>query len=269
MLRTRLLTAIVLIPIVIWLVYLGGLPFLALVAGLTALAEIEFCLLIARRFQPSHLFGVALVWLFLLDARLTQGGLLRPGLVAVLSLLLIWQIVRHRHLKTADWTGVIASGLYLGAYGSCLIKLRQLPGDGLWWTLIAVPAILFADSGAYFVGSAWGKHKLAPSLSPGKTWEGYGGGILVGSLTAAFLAWLWGFRTSPGSAITAQQGLLLGALISGLAPVGDLAVSILKREAGVDNSGKLLPGHGGVLDRLDSVLWAAAIGYYYVVWLVK
>ncbi len=270
MLRTRLLTAIVLIPVVIWLIYLGELPFLALVAGLAALAEIEFCRLLSRfRFRAIHLFGVALVWLFLLDGQFTEWGLLRPGLVMVLSTSLIWQMVRQDHLTVADWTGVMASGLYVGSYGSYLVRLRGFPLDGLWWTLVAIPSILFADSAAYFVGSAWGKRRLASSVSPGKSWEGYVSGVLVGGAMGGFLAWLWAFTAGPESTLTPWRGLILGLLISTLAPIGDLVVSMIKREAGVKDSGRLLPGHGGALDRLDSVLWAAAIGYAYVTWLAR
>lgn len=269
MLRTRLLTAVVLIPIVVWLIYLGDLPFLALVAGLAMFAEIEFCLLVMPDgFQPIHLIGVALVWLFLLDSQFAEWRLLRPGMVAILSVSVVWLIIRHRWLEVTDWAGVVASGMYIGLYGSHLIRLRQLSGDGLWWTLVAIPAILLADSAAYFVGSAWGRHKLAPSLSFGKTWEGYGSGIVVGSLMGGLLAWLWTFAAGPGTTVTAFRGLVLGALIGSIAPIGDLVVSLVKREAGVDDSGKLLPGHGGALDRLDTVLWTAVIGYYYAMWLL-
>jgi len=269
-LRARLLTAIVLIPIVIWLIYLGGLPFLALVASLATLAEIEFCILIGRvGFRPIHLFGIALVWLLLLDGQLVEWNLLRSGVTAILSLSLVWQMARRKYLKIEDWTGMVASGVYVGLYGSYLMRLRALPGDGRWWALIAIPVILLADSAAYFVGSAWGKHKLVPSLSSGKTWEGYASGVLVAGAAGAFLAWLWTFRTGPGSSVTASRGLGLGMLIGTLAPIGDLVVSMIKREAGVDNSGKLLPGHGGALDRLDSVLWTAVIAYYYVALILK
>ena len=269
MLRTRLLTAIVLIPIVVWLIYLGDMPFLALVAGLATLAEMEFCVLITRLgFRPIHLFGIALVWLFLLDG-FTEWNLLRPGLTVILSLSLMLQIARRKHSRVGDWTGTVASGVYVGLFGSYLVRLRGLSGEGLWWTLVAIPAILLADSAAYFIGSKWGRHKLAPSLSFGKTWEGYASGILVAGLAGAFFAWLWTFRTGPGGTLTASRGLVLGLLIGTLAPIGDLAVSMFKREAGVDDSGKLLPGHGGALDRLDSVLWTAAIAYYYATQFVK
>jgi phosphatidate cytidylyltransferase len=169
----------------------------------------------------------------------------------------------------ADWTGTIAGGTYIGVCGSYLVRLRELPADGLWWTFIVIPAILFADAAAYLIGSAWGRHKVAPSLSFGKTWEGYTAGVLVGGLMGGFLGWLWVFRVGPESTVTALRGLVLGTLVAALAPIGDLAISAAKREAGVEDSGRLLPGHGGALDRLDSVLWAAVIGYYCVTYFTK
>lgn len=269
-LRTRLLTAIVLIPIVAWLLYLGGLPFLAVVWVLTTIAEVEFCLLISRRgFQAMHVFGIAILWLLLLDGKFAERELVQPGLAAILFSSLAWRVFRHKRLRMVDWTGTIASGLYVGLCGFHLIRLRELPDDGLWWTLIVIPAILIADAAAYLVGSAWGRHKLAPSVSFGKSWEGYTGGIVAGGLTSALLGWLWRFQIGPGSAVTGVRGLILGTLIAALAPMGDLAISTVKREAGVKDSGKLLPGHGGVLDRLDSVLWAAVIGYYCVTWFMR
>jgi phosphatidate cytidylyltransferase len=269
-LRTRLLTAIVLIPIVAWLVYLGDLPFLALVALFTTVAEIEFCLLLSHHeFRAVHLFGIAALWLFLLDGQFPQRELVGPGLAAILLSSLVWRIFRYRDLTMADWTGTIASGVYIGLCGSHLIRLRGLPLDGLWWTLIVIPAILVADAAAYLVGSTWGRHRLAPSLSFGKSWEGYTGGVVAGGLASAVLGQLWSLQVGPGGAITALRGLILGTVIAAIAPIGDLAISAVKREAGVKDSGKLLPGHGGMLDRLDSVLWAAVIGYYCVMWFTR
>jgi phosphatidate cytidylyltransferase len=269
-LRTRLLTVIVLTPIVVWLIYLGGLPFLALIAVLATVAEVEFCLLVASSgFRPAHLFGIALVWLFLLDGAVPRWGLLMPSLAVVFCTSLAWQVLEYPRSRLETWTGVVASGVYVGLCASFLIRLRELPGDGLWWTLIAVPASLFADGAAYVAGSVWGRRKLAPSLSLGKTWEGYAGGIAVGSLMAALLAWVWSHRVGPGSAVTGFRGLVLGILISTLTPMGDLAVSMIKREAGVEDSGRLLPGHGGALDRLDSILWTAVIAYCYATWVVR
>ncbi|MGD8967315.1 MAG: CDP-archaeol synthase [Anaerolineae bacterium] len=270
MLRARLLTAVILAPIVAWLIYLGDLPFLSLIVTLTTLAEIEFCLLIARHeFQTVHVFGIALVWLFLLDGKFPRWGLLEPGLAVILLSSLAWQVFHYEQSGMVDWTGTIASGIYIGLCASYLIRLRALPEDGFWWTFIVIPAILFADAAAYLVGSVWGRHRLAPSLSSGKSWEGYIAGVLVGGLMSAFLGWLWTFRVGPGSTVTGLRGLISGTLVAALAPIGDLAISMVKREVGVEDSGKLLPGHGGALDRLDSVLWAAVIGYYCVNWFTK
>lgn len=269
MLRTRLITAIILIPIAAWFIYLGNLPFLALIGVLTTLAEIEFSRLMARRgFQPVHLFGIGLVWLCLLDTQFVGWELLDRGLVITLLISLSWQVLYHPRSRVLEWAGAITSGLYVGLCGSYLVRMRALPDDGLWWTLIAIPVTLFADAIAYTVGSLWGKHKLAPQLSSGKTWEGYASGVLASTLIGAFLGWAWGLRADPGSAITWPHGLVLGFLLAALAPLGDLAMSMVKREAGVKDSGKLLPGHGGVLDRMDSVLFAAVISHTFITWLI-
>jgi len=269
-LRTRLLTAIVLIPIVTWVTCLGGLPFLVLVAVLTTLAEIEFCRLIARRgFQFVHLFGITLVWLFLLDGHFRQWGGLNWVLSGILLVSLSWRVLHHQRSTAEGWTGAIASGLYIGLCGFHLVRLRAFPETGLWWTLIALPITLLADSVAYVVGSLWGRHKLAPLLSHGKTLEGYVSGILSGGAAGAFLGWVWGLKAGPGSTVTWPHGLAMGLLVAALAPMGDLAISMFKREAGVKDSGKLLPGHGGMLDRMDSVLFAAVIGHAYITWITQ
>jgi len=266
--RTRLLTAIVLIPIVIWCIYLGGLPFLALVALLLTLAEVEFCRLVARDgFHPALAFGIGMVWLFLLDAQFPSLELLQPGMALILLASLAWQLFHRRGSPVADWALTVTGGFYLGLCGACLIRLRSLP-DGLWWTMTAVPAIMLADSGAFFVGRTWGRRKLAPTLSPGKTWEGYLAGVVVGGLLTALLASLWRVGAGAETAVSGVHGLILGSLIAVFAPLGDLAVSMIKRRVGAKDSGAIIPGHGGALDRVDSILWAAVIGYYYV-WFIS
>lgn len=278
MLRTRVLTACFLIPIVFGCIYVGGPLFIALVGVLLTLAEIEFCRLMLRRdFRPTLVFGLGMVWLFLLDARFAASGVSRPGLAArfatagmlrpgmalILLSSLAWQLFHRRGSPVADWALTVSSGLYLGLCGGCLIGLRGL-WDGLRWTLVVVLSIMLADSGAYFVGRAWGRRKLAPTLSPGKTWEGYVAGVISGGLLTALLASLLGKTAGPATEVSGVHGLVLGLLIAIFAPLGDLAVSMIKRYAGVKDSGTIIPGHGGALDRVDSILWAAVIGYYYV-----
>ncbi len=267
MLRTRLLTAVVLVPIVALAIWVGGFAFLALLAILLALAEIEFCQL-ARRdgYHPAIFIGVGLLWLLLLDAHFTEWGLLRPALTLTLLGSLAWQLFHREGSPVADWSLTVVGGLYLGMTGACLILLRMIEPDGLWWTLTVVPSIMLADSGAYFVGRAWGRHKLAPTLSPGKTWEGYIAGVVTGGLLTGLLGTLWSMVADGGTTLNGMHGLVLGVVIAAVAPLGDLAVSMIKRSANVKDSGSIIPGHGGALDRVDSVLWAAVIGYFYVIW---
>jgi len=268
-LRTRLLTAVILIPIVVCCIYWGGPLFLALVALLLTLAEIEFCSLVARDgFRPVRVFGIGLVWLFLLDAQFPEIELLQSGMAFVLLASLAWQLFHRQNSPVADWSLTVTGGLYLGLCGACLIRLRGLQPAGLWWTLTAVFSVMLADTGAYFVGRAWGRRKLAPELSPGKTWEGYLAGVVVGGLMTALLALLWPAELGEAAFVNGLHGLILGLLIAIFAPLGDLAVSMIKRRAGAKDSGNIIPGHGGALDRLDSILWAAVIGYYYVLWFV-
>ena len=268
MLRTRVLTAAVLIPIAIGSIYLGGLPFLTLVALMLSLAEVEFCHLMAQgNFRPTLAFGLGLVWLFLLDTQVPDLGLLEPGLALILLTSLTWQLRHRQGLPTADWALTIAGGLYLGVCGASMIRLRGMD-DGFWWMLIALCIVMCADSGAYFVGRAWGRHKMAPSLSPGKTWEGYVAGVVTGMLAALALMLLWR-ATARGATVAIVHGLVLGLLIAILSPLGDLAISMIKRQVGAKDSGKIIPGHGGALDRLDSILWAAVISYHYILWFVS
>jgi phosphatidate cytidylyltransferase len=255
MLRTRALTAVILLPIVVACIWQGDLLFLALAAILLTVAELEFCHLMARNdFRPNPVFGVGMVWLFLLVAHFQTQELVQPGMILIVLGSLTWQLFHRQGLPIVDWALTVTGGLYLGLCGACLIGLRLHAGFS--WTLTSVLSIMFADSSAYFCGRAWGRHKLAPKISPGKTWEGYLAGIIIGPLVTALMAWLW--------KLGAVHGLIAGLLIATLAPLGDLAISMLKRQVGAKDSSNLIPGHGGALDRVDSILWAAAIGYYYV-----
>ncbi len=269
MLHTRVLTAIVVIPVVAGLIYLGGLPLFLSLGILLSVAAIEFSRLAGRRgFRAVHLAGVGVVWLCLADAQFPGGNLLALGLGGVLLLSLSWQTWHYPRSPIREWTGTMAGGLYIGVCGACLVRLRAMPGDGLWWTAMTVCVILAADLVAYAVGSLLGRMKLAPRLSPGKTVEGYLTGIASGILVGALMGWLWASQARAGSTVTWLNGLGLGFVVSAVAPVGDLVVSMMKRDAGVKDSGSLFPGHGGALDRVDSVLFAAVIGHAYLAWVL-
>ncbi|NLE44688.1 MAG: phosphatidate cytidylyltransferase [Chloroflexi bacterium] len=266
--RTRLLSIAVLVPTVLCCIYCGGWLFWGLVILWLTLAEVEFWRLTSvGPHRPSLVVGLAMLWLFLLDVQFPQLEAVQPGMAMLLLVSLAWQMSHRQGNPIANWALALSGGLYLGLCGACIVRLRGLEPDGLWWTLTVLPAIVFADAGAYIIGRSWGRRKLAPRLSPGKTWEGYVGGCLVSVLLTFGITLVW--RDFAGaSAITGWSGLVLGVLIGALAPLGDLAISMLKRQAGVKDSGRIIPGHGGALDRIDSVLWAAVIGYYAVLWIV-
>lgn len=265
MLRTRLLTALVALPLVVLLIKVGGIPFFALVLTVLTVAVVEFCSLMKKgQFRPALPWALLLLLVLLLDAQFPEWEIFRPGFSLVLLGSLAWQLAHRQGQPVADWSLTVIGALYVGWCGWHLLRLRSLP-DGLWWVMTVLPAVWFADSGAYFVGRAWGRHKMAPKLSPGKTWEGYVGGILSGTLLTAGLAALWSLAAGPAGP-RAADGAGLGLLAAVLSPLGDLAVSMFKRQVGAKDSGTLFPGHGGALDRIDSLLWAVVLGYYFVLW---
>jgi phosphatidate cytidylyltransferase len=184
----------------------------------------------------------------------------------LLSLLLLtafalWQYeITRSQTVPANWFASIAGLILFGWVCGHFFRLRALPDMAWQWTILAMSSTWISDSGAYLVGRfaagkfIFGKHALSPRLSPNKTVEGFMGGIVIGTSFTVLIA-------SPLD-IAFLPALLLGLLVSTIGTVGDLGISLLKREAGVKDSGTLFPGHGGALDRIDSLMWTTAIAYY-------
>lgn len=286
MLRYRVLSVSVLIPIILGLAYLGGVWFLGLVLLALALTSYEYATLLkSSGSSPSLVLVIAATWLFVLDAGFPQVGLLRPGLTAITLGSLTWALVRYERGHTgavADWAWTAAGSLYLGWTGAHFVLTRNIglppqeislvpvQSEGLWWTTLAFATAWLSDAGAYFIGRAWGRHRMTPRVSPYKSWEGYVGGIVLGVVSGVAvvpLIWVIALALGHNTALTLWDGLALGTLIGVLAPLGDLVESMIKRHAGAKDSGQLIPGHGGVFDRVDSLLWAGVIAYYYATWI--
>lgn len=218
-------------------------------------------------------FGLLLAWLllFLLGRYFPEARLLEPGMALLLLASVSWFIWRYRQGDTASafqgFALTIAGAFYVGWSGAHFVAIRLLPG-GAGWMLITILSVWVMDAFAYIVGTAIGRTRLAPQISPGKTWEGYIGGLLVGTASAwgMGLAWL---AIEPAAPILPWQGLLLGFILSALTPLGDIAISMLKRQAGAKDSGDLIPGHGGFLDRVDTIIWAGLLAYYLVLLLFR
>jgi phosphatidate cytidylyltransferase len=181
--------------------------------------------------------------------------------VLVAMALHLFRFERGRDQAAVDLAVAVGGFVYLGWIGAYLLDLRQLP-DGLLWLAIVLITVWLADSAAYFVGVRFGQHKMSGRLSPRKSWEGYGAGVIAGTAAAVILGRL---LSQAGLLVLGSwQAAGLGLLLSVLTTLGDLGESLFKRFAGIKDSGTLLPGHGGAFDRIDSLIWAGALGYLWI-----
>jgi phosphatidate cytidylyltransferase len=268
MLRQRLVVASILIPLLVAVIALGGPAYLLTLVLAFGLSAWEYARLFRgggshRPATPLIVAGVLLLVISGWFPQLNPGGLLFAVSVGAA---LIWHLFDFEAGAGASGTdfGITVAGIfYLGWLGSYFASLRLLP-QGQWWLLLAMAAVMITDGGAYAFGRLWGRHKLAPRLSPNKTWEGYGGGVLTSVLFAAFVGLLFdlGGVVGPASHLTWQAGALVGLAIGALSPLGDLGVSMFKRQFGAKDTGTLLPGHGGMFDRIDSWLVAIPLAYF-------
>jgi phosphatidate cytidylyltransferase len=267
MLKTRLLVAALLLPIGIAAIYFGGFPYYALIALILFLAAWEFVTLFQsgglKPSRPLVLAGVVL----LVIGRVWNGFESMPWILSLMVLAsLTWHVIAYERGSSQaglDFAVTVASIVYLGWIGAYLISIRQLP-HGEWWMFVVLPSVWAADTGAYSIGSRFGRRKFSPRVSPHKTWEGYLSGVVAGTLAGALLAFVWQTFAVPGSPILPWAGAVIGFIVSSVTVIGDLGVSVFKRQFGFKDSGNLLPGHGGMLDRIDSWLWGGVIGYYTV-----
>ena len=265
MLRERLIVSFTLIPILVVIIILGGYFYRLTVLLAFGLAAWEYARLFnTAGLRPAMPLVVGGVLLFVIAGwapALNLNGILMAG--AVLAAL-TWHLLdfeRGAATSGTDFCVTVAGIFYLGGLGGTFVALREIP-QGLWWLLAGILAVNLADSAAYFAGRFWGRHKLAQRLSPNKTWEGYAGGAVVSVVgDGLFALILQGLGVGP-SRLTWPVGMLLGLLVGLLGPLGDLGVSMFKRQIGVKDTGTLLPGHGGMFDRIDSWLVAMPLTYF-------
>jgi phosphatidate cytidylyltransferase len=260
MVKKRLLTAfIVLIPILA-IIWFGGPAYSVTVAVVAALGAREFYGMKGLSIRhPLSIFGIIWVLLFVLAAHFEATYSL-VVLTSAIVFSLVWLLFASSVEEAAgNWAWTLAGIIYIGWMLSYFIPLRGVEG-GRDWVFLALLTTVTVDTAAFFVGRVWGRHALWSKISPGKTWEGTAGGFLGAIAASLILA-----AILPTVAVHWQVALL-GALIGVFAQLGDLAESMLKRSTGVKDAGRLMPGHGGLLDRLDSVLFVVVVVYYYVVW---
>lgn len=263
----RILTAMVALPILLYTVW-SSIPyfFAALAAIAIVIAIHEFYNLAAKVGCKTHdslgyLAGLATSACFVFG----KVGWIVAVVTTLVLLSLTFALTKPDELKNAlvSVSATVFGVVYVGLLAGFLIGVRMIPDTGHTMKLapklltLFFAMVMLTDTGAYYTGRSIGKHKLAPRISPGKTVEGF-----IGGLVAAMLAGpLCKYTFFPELDLT--HSLLLGALIGLIGPVGDLAESMLKRGAEVKDSGTLLPGHGGMLDRVDSILFCAPLLYFY------
>lgn len=262
----RTLTALVLVAIGLPGIIYGGLYYFILITIFLAGSAWEYVRLYrAVQYEPnevltiSGVLAIATARVFFVDLTLV--------LFAVLILLAMTVHVvafeRGRDQAALDFCVTVAGIVYIGWLGSYLLDLRNLD-LGVWWLMLILPIVWAGDTGAYSIGAAYGKHKMTPRLSPKKSWEGYFAGVFTSIVVGAFFAYAF---SSMGpqplrGLIDPWRGGLLGFVIGAIAPLGDLGESMFKRQSGLKDSSNIFPGHGGFLDRIDSWIWGAVIGYF-------
>ncbi len=274
MLKKRVITSLCGIPVLIATIWFDEpLPWFTILAAIWGiLAAYEFYRLVTTHKAPLFTsFGLVVILLLIISRDSDLRAIIEPdfniNLIAPLLLIIaviippLWSYIKKQTDKLlASWAWTLAGILYIGWLLGYLVSLRGLD-DGRNWVFFTLFTTFAFDTTAFFVGRAIGKHHLAPRISPGKTWEGTIGGT-IGAVIASLLFLLptplmlemhWGHAIS------------LGLLVSIFGQLGDLTESYFKRKMGVKDSGSLIPGHGGVLDRMDSIVFAGAVVYYYII----
>ena len=254
---SRVLVAVILLPLVIGLVYLGGwwLFGLSLVGGLLALHELYVML---RDLRPLVLggylgFALTLLGLQLGGLEWMLGGLLSTFVFAFI----VYGLGGVRQSATTSFGVTLLGVAWVGAGIGCLLLIRDIPEFGFWAVMAVLFTVFAADTGAFFVGRTFGRHSLAPAISPKKSWEGFVGGVLA-AVGMAFVI----LYKDRAEFLSIPESLLVGLVIALAAVLGDLFESAVKRDLEVKDSGRVLGGHGGMLDRLDSLLWAGPAAYF-------
>jgi phosphatidate cytidylyltransferase len=273
--QDRAIGAAVLVPVLLVVLAFGGIVFAAFVAIITLIAAVEvFRLFRSAGSEPFAPLGIALALLVVLDAAypevLDGSGMLLAAIGIVVIAVASFTKVDPRD-GVQSWMATVFGALYVSLL-AFLIRLGaaapDVPsgaplgflGPERGWILLLILAVWSYDTGAFLVGKNFGRRKFLTHISPSKTIEGLVGGVVVSTVVVALM--LWALGQDP------RHALLLGPLTALAAQAGDLAESVIKRAAGVKDSGTLIPGHGGMLDRVDSFLFAAPVMTLYVVALI-
>lgn len=266
----RILTAIVALPILLYTVWSQNPYFFVALAAVAAMLALgEFYVLASKvGGTPQLVIGHAAALVILASFVIARPSVAVAAMIALAIISLAAALISSGEMRNsfASVSTTVFGVVYVALLPACLIGVRMLPDEVSRLTAPHLASklltmffalVMMTDTGAYYVGRSIGRHKLAPRISPGKTIEGAIGGFLAAVVTGALC------KLTFFSEIPLTHAIALGAGIGLIGQIGDLAESMLKRGAGVKDSGNLLPGHGGMLDRIDSILFCAPLLYYY------
>lgn len=253
---SRILVAIALLPLVFLLIWAGDW-WLVGAAGIVAVIALHELYLLARELRPVLLAGYAGAIAAIVGAGWGPEWAL-AGFFATFPFAFVFKAAAGAMPTTASVAATALGSGWIGLGLAHVVLIRELPEHGVLATYTVLLAVFASDTAAYGAGRLIGRHKMAPQTSPGKTWEGFVAGSIVAVLVPFFAFYEEEFLTVP-------ESLILGGLIAIVGPLGDLFESALKRDVGVKDTGRLLLGHGGMLDRIDAVLFAAVASYYFLV----
>ena len=269
-LLVRIATSVVYAVVMLGAIWLGGEPrlgrysdlVLGVVLGVMAgFASAEFYAMSRRESRlPNETFGVAAAALMPIAAAIWGMSGLSSLLTLLIAASLVWHVVFIR-VRTTDTATTVFGAIYTGFLLSYLVLILRNFHAGRALALAVVLGVWANDSLAYLVGSMFGRHKMVPRISPKKSWEGFFAGLL-----GTIVVWVALPLLVPGTGLTVQWALLTGTVVGAVVVIGDLIESRMKREAGVKDSGHALPGHGGFLDRLDSLILVGLVAYWLLWW---
>ena len=265
MLLKRVVTSILLLGILLLVLWANSFfPAFTIAAAICALlGGWEFYRMVSTSNQgrPALWLGLVLILLFIIAPLLKWDNNILFTMSVILPLL--WVMIRHNRKDAfSSWAFTLAGVMYLGWLASRYTALIQLD-DGYKWVVLALFCAFASDTTAYFIGRWIGKHKMTPSISPAKTWEGAFGGLVGAVVIGSFAIWVLKLPLS------LWQAIVLSAITGIFAQIGDLVESLFKRNMGAKDSGRALPGHGGMLDRIDSIIFAGLVVHYYVFYLIN
>ncbi len=271
-LTNRVLVSVFAIPIILIIVYIGRELFLAFVSTIVFLTLFEFYKMTELKgAKPNYIIGYLFAISTLLIFYLQQFQLVPVSIFFLISLTAMWNLTHFENNSILNVSTTVLGALIISIFYSTLIGIREFfihYGDeeyvkGAYVIIVLLSSIWICDSVAYFAGTAWGKHRLLERISPKKSWEGAIWGFFSAVLTFIlgklivldFLNW--------------NDIIYLGLIVGMVGQIGDLVESMFKRDVGIKDSSNILPGHGGILDRFDSLLFIAPFVYFYLYYAYK